>query len=133
MQMAYYDFLPEIEVATDNATATFFSSVLIPVHWKGFTAIAAAIAIHLVSVVLITAWFLPRVKLTTLGNTWLTVAQLVHGETAGSTISSDKEVEKKLKPMIGSQQRETAVGVGRFTQDDKVGIKTCSDNDINFH
>lgn len=98
MQMAYYDFLPQFDVAVP-ATISVATTTSISSQWKGFIAVAVLSGVRLLAVVAmcVLLWQTERLLL---GNAWQTVAQAITERTlpvlATSADSTDGEVRRGL-------------------------------------
>ena len=98
--MAYYDQLSQFDKA-ETIQRTNFVTVNMPLHWRGFAAVATLTVLLLKLVMITFGMFLVRCRYSMLGNTWATVAQILSPGTAellavaGSV--TDKEVEDWLK------------------------------------
>ncbi|KAM5350185.1 hypothetical protein ACJ41O_006690 [Fusarium nematophilum] len=91
-QVAYYDFLPEFDVAMDSSVV-FFVPALMPQRWAGFAAVVAVVGVHFVCVVVSLFLFVSATEYSLLGNAWQVVAQAATGDAevqaalSGATIS----------------------------------------------
>lgn len=100
LQMAYYDFLNEYDVAAPSKWQR--SKLLnIPKQWKAFGVILGLLVVHFTLVITAVRLFLARTEMSLLGNAWQAVSQVVSADTAGvlheGATTTDKEVKGTMK------------------------------------
>jgi len=96
----YYDQLPQFDGRSETSQRPF-ELVLIPQTYRGYSAVAAIAAAHLILVATILFKFLTGTKISTICNTWQTLAQIKDPLTEElldfNTLSSDDEVNLWMK------------------------------------
>ncbi|KAI2470093.1 hypothetical protein F4781DRAFT_391692 [Annulohypoxylon bovei var. microspora] len=111
--MAYYELIP-LFGKKGTADVTLFEVVLYPKSWRGLTAVILLLSAHLLVCTVILYTFLTRTRLTRLGSSWSSVAQIYSAGTEtlirGGTLASDAEVEKHLSEK-GRAQRLVRVSL----------------------
>ncbi|KAI1211845.1 uncharacterized protein F4807DRAFT_458051 [Annulohypoxylon truncatum] len=97
--MAYYELIPLFR-KNGTADVTLFEVVTYPQSWRGLTAVVSLLAAHLLVCAVILYTFLTRTRLTRLGSSWSSVAQIYSAGTQtlvrDGTLASDDEVQEHL-------------------------------------
>lgn len=96
--MAYYDQFPYFAETANDVSTTYFETFLFPQSFRGFTAVLAITVAHCLLVFSIMAVFISHTRLTTLGDHWQSISQMVSPATdsflAKSSCATDKEYER---------------------------------------
>lgn len=99
--MAYYDQFPNFAETAHTVSTTYYETFLFPKSFRGFTAVLAVTIVHCLLVVPITAAFTNSTRLTTLGDHWQSISQMISPATknflAKSSCATDKEGRAYLK------------------------------------
>ncbi|KAK6067915.1 hypothetical protein SCUP234_11388 [Seiridium cupressi] len=97
--MAYYDQMPQFQTASE-VEQVYFETVLFPQAYTGFAIVTSMIALHVVVILIILQLFLRHTRLTLIGSTWQSIAQMVVPLTESLlrdvSLKTDAEVTKKL-------------------------------------
>lgn len=123
-QMGYYDQLVQQNTRAD-AEASFATSALIPVRYRGFIAVTALIALHCAILAVVAMLFLGFTRHTLIGHTWQAVSNALSDETlpllnhAGGM--KDGEVEEWAKSQSVDLRRRHVV---RHEGDGRVALRT---------
>lgn len=100
LQMAYYDFLYEYDVAAP-AWYKVSAKLNIPHQWKALGVILSLLGLHFALVSTAVRMFLVRTEMSLLGNAWQAVSQVVSTDTAGvlhhGATTTDREVKDSMK------------------------------------
>ena len=131
--MAYYDQFPAY-TKTGNATLIFFTSVLYPQSYRGFTAVIILILLQVLIFTIIATLFVWRTQFTLLGNDWAAVAQISAPETKeilrANTLAMDKQVKNALE---NEGKKNIRVGIGMHNDGETFGITTLKWREKRFH
>ncbi|KAM0709575.1 hypothetical protein Q7P35_003615 [Cladosporium inversicolor] len=108
--MAYYDqFSNYAEIAPGVAT-TYYETFVFPQSFRGFAVVLAIMVVHCSLILLIAATFIASMRLTSLGDHWQSISQIVSPATQSflthSSLYPDREVRRHLKSK--HRERETA-------------------------
>jgi hypothetical protein len=91
------------------------------------------VGIQPVLTAIVTLWFLLRMKNSLLGNLWMTVSQLAHGDTAELVVqfmnSTGQEVRRMVKIAMGPNAAKAKVGIDHIGRNGAVGISIRTKND----
>lgn len=108
--MAYYDQFHNFAETASAVTTVYFDTMLFPQSFRGFTAVLAITITHSLLVLLITAAFITSTRLSTLGDHWQSISQVISPATetivAKSSCATDMEVRAYLK--AEHKEHETA-------------------------
>jgi hypothetical protein len=101
MQMSFYDMLPQFDYQAPVEIASS-ETQSIPAGWTGLAIVLAALGIHLIVFLIITALYFSMTKTTMLGNAWQAVKDVVEKEEAAIVLQcgrpmTDKEVAEMVK------------------------------------
>lgn len=122
--MAYYDQFPNFAETAHDVSTTYFQPFLFPQSFRGFTAVLVITVSHFLLVLLITAAFIAFTRLTTLGDHWQTISQIISPATENllekSSCATDKEVRQGLK--AEHRERELANLQPLADGDGRVGL-----------
>ncbi len=120
--LAYYDQLPQFDLRRDSEQISFVYMIT-PQSHRGFSAVVVVLVIHLFTIICVAVWFALASRYTLLGNSWLSVAQVVSSETddtiARATTATDKIVTRLLKD---EDRKGQTIGIGHVGQDGRVAI-----------
>ena len=98
--MLYYDQLQQFNNA-NNITMTSFMVVSKPASVRGLTAVTIVASVHLLLIAYIVYRFLSKSSVSTVGNAWQTVAQVMQGDAKvlvdGAGLATDSRVEEAVK------------------------------------
>jgi hypothetical protein len=123
---SYYDQFPNFAETTYNVSTNFFELFLFPQSFRGFAAVAIITIIHCLLVLFITITFITSTKLTTLGDHWQSVSQIVSPATESffgkSGYITDKEVRAYMK--AEGREQETVRIQPLANSDRRVGLVT---------
>lgn len=99
--MEYYDQFPNFAETAHDVSTTYFQPFLFPQSLRGFIAVLAISAVHLLLIAIVTAAFVNSTRLTTLGDHWQTISQTISPATEfflkKSSHATDREVRQGLK------------------------------------
>lgn len=105
-QMNYADLMTRFNIRS-GASYVQSIDVQIPDRWFGLIVVTVIIAVHIILVCWITAWFLRLNDMTMLGNSWQAVAQVISGTTnpilLDSTNWRDADVRHRIKHIGGAK------------------------------
>jgi hypothetical protein len=136
----YYDQLGQFN-GIGNTTQTMFVSVLTPQHRRGYVAVLVVTLLHLQLAGMCLLLFLMRTKVSSIGNSWQTLAQVKDPRTGRlldlGTLATDGEVESWMMEnasseavgheldVIGNSGYDAAklVPIKVWRPDDLVGVK----------
>lgn len=108
-----------------TALASFAEPALIPGRWLGMILCATQVAVQICLVSAVAAYFLARTRVSAIGNSWQTVAQMVSGTTMPVLEQAGSMTDDGVKELIREQQgKETATehGVLKY-RGGRVGFK----------
>lgn len=119
--MDYYDQFPNFAETAHNVSTTYLQPVLFPQSFRGFATVLVVTIVHLLLVLFITVSFVRNTRLSTLGEHWQSIAQVVSPSTesllAKASCATDKEVRRDLKAEHREHEmanlQELAEGDGR--------------------
>ena len=98
--MSYYDQLQQFNNA-DKITTTSFVVVSKPASLRGIIAVTIVASVHMVLIAYVIYHFLFNSSISTIGNAWQTVAQVVQGEAKqlvdGARLATDDKVEDMVR------------------------------------
>ena len=98
--MSYYDQLQQFNNA-DKITTTSFVVVSKPASLRGIIAVTIVASVHMVLIAYVIYLFLFNSSISTVGNAWQTVAQVVQGEAKqlvdGARLATDDKVEDMVR------------------------------------
>lgn len=122
--MAYYDQFPNFAETAHNVSTTYFEPFLFPQSFRGFSAVLIITVVHYFLVALIVATFLTFTSLSTLGDHWQTISQIISPATEEilkkNSCATDKEVRQGLK----AEHRELEMAILQVlpSGDGRVGL-----------
>ncbi|KAL8697513.1 MAG: hypothetical protein Q9224_002273 [Gallowayella concinna] len=98
--MVYYDQLERFN-SPNEITTTPFIIISRPQSIRGITAVTVVLSIHLILMSVILHIFLSKTSLSTIGNSWQTLAQIARGDALElvnvAALSTDSAVEERVK------------------------------------
>ena len=98
--ISYYDQLQQFNNA-NKITTTSFVVVSKPASLRGIIAVTIVASVHLILIAYVTYHFLFGSSISTIGNAWQTVAQVVQGEARrlldGARLATDDKVEEMVE------------------------------------
>lgn len=114
INMAYYSWLPLFDATAEAVTVQAVSRSL-PTSTRGYWAVMAILITHILLCVVITILFARQTKYSLLGNAWSAFCQVANVDNLqqliqDATLSSDKEVGRRLKAMEKETFRVVASG-----------------------
>lgn len=110
--MSYYDQLQQFNNA-DNITTTSFIVVSKPASLRGITAVTIVVSVHLLLIAYIIYQFLYSSSVSTIGNAWQTVAQVVQGDAKELINSARLATDSRVEDMVKEQRwKRRLVGLG---------------------
>lgn len=101
-QQRYYSRLAQ-QAPTRRAQVALAADTLMPARRAGLVAVVVVVVVHLALVAVVTAVFVASTKVSSVGNAWQAVAQVVSEDTM---------------PLLGQADRMTDSGVERWLSDD---------------
>ena len=115
--MSYYDQLQQFNNAND-ITTTSFIVVSKPASVRGIIAVTIVASVHLLLVAYIIYQFLFSSSVSTIGNAWQAVAQVVQGDAKELVFSARLATDSKVEDMVKTQRwKRRLVGL-RVTADE---------------
>ena len=98
--MSYYDQIQQFNNA-NKITTTSFVVVSKPASLRGIIAVTIVASVHLLLIAYVIYQFLLNSSISTIGNAWQTVAQVVQGEAKylvdGARLATDDKIEEMVK------------------------------------
>lgn len=99
--MAYYDQFNNFAETARDVSTTYFQTFLFPKSLRGLTAVLVVTVVPCLLIMIITATFITSTRLTTLGDHWQIISQIISPATEdflkNSSCATDKEVRRGLK------------------------------------
>ena len=127
--MLYYDQLQQFNYA-NNISMTSFVVVSKPASVRGLTAVTIVASVHLLLIAYIVYRFHSKSSVSTVGNAWQTVAQVMQGDAKvlvdGAGFATDSKVEEAVKMqrwkrrLVGIRRSPNGIGV-ELTHNDSPG------------
>lgn len=104
--MAYYDQFPNFQNTAHNVSTTYHETFLFPQSFRGLSAVLAITAVHYLLIMVIATAFLTSTRLTTLGDHWQSISQLVSPATASFLAKSSHATDKEIRRCLKAEHRE---------------------------
>lgn len=104
----YYEQLPNFG-ETVNVTTVSFEPFLFPQSFRGFTAVLVITIVHCLLVLFVIVSFLATTRLTTVGDHWQSIAQVVSPATESFLPRSSYSTDKEIAGFLKANQREKEV------------------------
>ena len=127
--MLYYDQLQQFNNA-NNISMTSFMVVSKPASVRGLTAVTIVASVHLLLIAYIVSHFQSKSSVSTVGNAWQTVAQVMQGDAKvlvdGAGLATDSRVEEAVelqrwkRRLVGIRRSPNGIGV-ELTHNDSPG------------
>lgn len=111
MGIMYYDQLQQFNDVNPTSQIQFVI-VSRPNAFSGLTAVTAVIFVHEVLILTTICFFLFRSKISTVGNVWQTIAQILDGDAAVLLHGSDLKIDSKVEDMVKEERwKRRLVGI----------------------
>lgn len=115
--MAYYDQLPNFETTAHNVSTTYYEPFVFPQSFRGYAAVLATTTIHCLLIMLITVTFITSTHLTTLGDHWQSISQVVSPATEEFLKKSSRATDKEVRRGLKAEHREHEIANLRVLPD----------------
>jgi hypothetical protein len=107
--MGHYNDLQFFKEKADDVVVAFFQTTAFPHSFRGFAAVLVVLLVHCSLVLLITTVFIRSTHLTTLGDHWKAVAQVISLATVGFLAESSDATDRDVNARIKAEGREGEV------------------------
>ncbi|TGJ80539.1 hypothetical protein E0Z10_g8214 [Xylaria hypoxylon] len=103
-------------------TTVFAAEVVLPLRWRGITAVLVLIGVNTVIMWIIAALYVCRTRFSLAGNYWHAVSQLISKETLSLLNKSSELKDKDLKEQLDLESEDFFVKIGRLPYDGHVTV-----------